>query len=96
MRRWRARNPLRAIFFTLRDNARRRGHVFKLSFLHFKQIITENGYLENKGRRKFSLTIDKKIDALGYIDGNIQVLPNIENVIKYHYGHNYKTVYYES
>lgn len=39
--------------------------------------------MAGKGITKYSLHVDKIIDELGYVEGNLQVLPNTDNVRKY-------------
>lgn len=78
-RKWRAENPFLAAYDNLRWNAKRRGHVFTLTFVGFLAIPRINEYVWLKGRRKQDLTIDRIKSELGYEDGNCQILTNEEN-----------------
>lgn len=81
-RKKRAKNPIRASFNDLRSNAKRRDRHFDLSYEYFRTFVLENGYMENKGRGKGRLHIDRIKHHLGYIEGNIQVLFAEENCRK--------------
>ena len=78
----RAVNPIKLVFNRLKQNAKRRKLEFSLSLEHFTEIVSESGYMSLRGRGKHDLTIDRIISPLGYVDGNIQVLPMSENVKK--------------
>jgi hypothetical protein len=39
--------------------------------------------MAGRGITKYSLHVDKIVDALGYVEGNLQVLTNTDNVRKY-------------
>lgn len=79
---WRLNNPVHCAFDNLRASARKRKIVFTLTFDHFKTVILPTRYMDEKGREKFCLHIDRKVSTRGYEDGNIQVLTCTENVIK--------------
>lgn len=79
---WRLCNPVHAAYDNLRASARKRKILFTLTFDHFKTIIASTAYMDDKGRTRFCLHIDRKETALGYVDGNIQVLTCTENVQK--------------
>ena len=70
----------------LKTNARIRGVAFNLSLQEFRQWAKETGYLDNCGRKKKNLTIDRinRDNPLGYHIDNIQVLTNGENARKYY------------
>lgn len=71
-----------ASYHNLKNNSKRRGHLFLLSFEDFRELCYETKYLQGVGKTKTSLTLDKIIPALGYVKGNIQILPNHENARK--------------
>ena len=73
---------MRAAFKALRDNAKRRHKIFTITFQDFKELCIETRYMAGKGREKLSYTLDCKINELGYVKGNIQVLPKIVNCSK--------------
>jgi hypothetical protein len=89
MRTWKENNPLRYKYNKLRDNARRRGKQFTISFDYFKNFIEENWeYMSKSGRTKRSLHIDRKEVHLGYVPGNLQILTCSENCKKRHEEYN--------
>lgn len=79
---WRANNPVHAAYDNLRASARKRRIVFTLTLEHFKTIIEPTRYMDDKGRTRFCLHIDRIQTARGYEDGNIQVLTCTDNVQK--------------
>ena len=68
------KNPHRYWYGVLRRNAKRRGKIFTISLEYFIQFCKETNYINLKGKKSGSMTIDRKIDELGYIDGNLQIL----------------------
>jgi hypothetical protein len=78
----RLNHPLEAVFRTLRDNARRRGKPFELTLEDFRQVVTESGYIDARGRHVGMLHIDRENPLLGYVRGNIRVLESGENSAK--------------
>lgn len=82
-RRTRAADPIRYSFINLRTNAKRRGKVFTITLEYFKQFCYRTDYIAGKGRTADSYTVDRINESLGYEPGNIQVLPNADNVRKY-------------
>lgn len=83
--RFKQNNPVKYAFFVLKNNAKRRGKKFSLSFNHFESIINNTAYMSLKGRCSGDLSIDRIKEELGYEDGNIQVVTNKANLGK-HYG----------
>ena len=81
---WRERNPMKYAYNNLKSNAKRRGIPFDLSFEHFKEVAIKYKYIAGKGITKYAYHIDKIKDELGYVDGNIRVMRNTDNVKKYH------------
>ncbi len=79
---FKANNPEKYAYFTLRQNAKRRKKVFTISFEYFKKFCKKHEYIQRKGITKLGLHIDRIIEELGYIEGNLQVLTNSENVKK--------------
>lgn len=72
---WRAKYPMKACFQTLRQNARRRGKIFKLTFVQFEKFCYRTNYLAGKGRKKDSFSIDRIDNSKGYTVDNIQMIP---------------------
>ncbi len=79
---YRADNPIMAAYANLRSNAKRRNKEFKISFEYFEKWCREENYIMGKGRTKTSYTIDRDKDELGYVEGNLKVLENADNVKK--------------
>jgi hypothetical protein len=67
----------------LKHNAKRRGKPFDLTFEQFKKFCVKTNYMQGKGRTKDSYSIDRIKEHLGYIEGNIQVLPVGKNKKKH-------------
>ena len=83
MKEWRKKNPLKYAYRALRDNAKRRGKEFSISFEYFKKFCIKTEYEKKRGIFKDCYTIDRINPDLGYVEGNLQVLTNSENVKKY-------------
>lgn len=79
---WRLNNPAHAAYDNLRSSARKRKIVFTLTLAHFKAVIEPTRYMDESGRERHCLHIDRIETHLGYVDGNIQVLTCTENVQK--------------
>lgn len=77
------KDPAAYFFEILRSNAKRRKKDFTLTLEEFRLFCTETGYLEAKGKKPKSLTIDRKDHTKGYSYDNIQVLTLTENVRKH-------------
>ena len=82
-RRARAKDPVKAAYWILKANAKRRGKVFTLTLDEWREFCVETEYIAGKGRTSKSASVDRKIEALGYTRENIQKLPLGENVKKY-------------
>lgn len=76
---WRKKYPMKAAFQTLRQNSRRRGKVFMLTFEEFKKFCYKTNYIAGKGRSKESYSIDRVKNDNGYLLSNIRVLTVSEN-----------------
>lgn len=83
LRNWRKNNPEKYCYQTLRNNAKRRGKEFDLTFDQFLNFATKTDYILGKGRTRESFHIDRIDETKGYTLNNIQVLTNSENVKKY-------------
>lgn len=64
----------------------KRDIFFGITFEEFKQFCLETGYLEVKGKRSLSQTIDRIDNNKGYTLGNMQMMSMRSNVQKYHEG----------
>jgi len=76
-------NPIRIAYTSLKNHAKERGKDFSLTLNQFKEFCVKSNYLNCKGIEKFSYHIDRIDERKGYEIGNIQLLTNTENVIKY-------------
>lgn len=66
---------MKACFQTLRQNARRRGKSFTITFEYFQRFCYRTNYIAGKGRTRESYSIDCVINELGYVQGNLKVRP---------------------
>lgn len=83
-RKTRAADPVRASFIARRNNADRRGKPFTITLEYFREwCIKVNYFRYKRGRAADSYTVDCKINELGYVPGNLQLLTNRDNVKKY-------------
>lgn len=80
---WRENNPEQYAYMTLRDNAKRRGIPFTISFAYFKRFCRKTKYIQRKGIWKYSYSIDRIKNHRGYVPGNLQLLTVSENSSKY-------------
>lgn len=78
----RARNPAKAAYSILRDNAKRRGKEFTLTLEQFTEWATTTGYLNRRGRQAHHFHIDRIDPSKGYTIDNIQPLTCSANTIK--------------
>jgi hypothetical protein len=70
------------LFRTLRNNAKRRGIFFALTFEHYVEECRKHNYFELRGPGADDLTIDRDVPALGYVDGNLKFISRKDNSIK--------------
>jgi hypothetical protein len=82
-RKYRKQNPMKAAFQNLRQNAKRRGHDFNLTFNEFEYFAIKTDYIAGKGIMKESYSIDRIDNEKGYQLGNIQILTNSQNAKKH-------------
>jgi hypothetical protein len=82
-RNYRERHEMKDCYQHLKDNSKRRGKVFDLTFDEFERFAVKTNYLAGKGIRSNSYHIDR-IDENGpYSIDNIQILTNIQNIRKF-------------
>jgi hypothetical protein len=81
-RREKISNPIGYHFNILRTNARRRGKEFTLTKVEFEQFCKETNYINLKGKKSTSMTIDRIDPNKGYSYDNIQILSQAENGAK--------------
>lgn len=96
MKRHRRNNPFNYVYNVVKQNAKRRGIEFGITPEQFKAWCIENNYLNDKGQRSHSATIDRVKNERGYFIDNIQVLTLADNVRKMYvdYGYKFKMVRY--
>jgi len=75
-------DPVRYSYNNSKRNAKRRGIPFEISLDYYRQFVTPTQYMARKGRFKASLHVDRKFEWLGYVEGNLQVLTNEQNLRK--------------
>lgn len=67
-------DPLGYTYDILKQNARKRRKEFTITKEYFRKICEESGYLEAKGQKSNSLSLDRINPIFGYIPGNIRVI----------------------
>jgi|SRR6478736_10491681 len=72
--RFQEKNPIKHVFMYMRQNARRRGKKWELTFRQFCRFVKRENYMELKGKTPKSMTIDRKKNHLGYTKDNIQAV----------------------
>lgn len=82
MRRWRANNPLAAMLLLWRNRAKKKGVPFDLTITYLEWLLEGTGYVENKGRFRGCLHLDRIVPSVGYVRGNVCVLPAEVNCSK--------------
>lgn len=75
-------NPQKYTYNVLKNNAKRRGKSFELTFAEFQKLCEETGYMDSKGRTANAATLDRKDPNKGYTYDNIRVISNSLNVAK--------------
>lgn len=78
----RERDPVAYSYRNLMDRAKQRCKPFSISLDYFRQFCYETDYIKGKGRNAKSFTVDCKINELGYVEGNLQILTLEANAIK--------------
>lgn len=74
-RSWALRNPEKYLYANLRGNARRRGKYFGITFPEFLEFLKREKYLEKvRGRTKYSVSIDRERNDLGYVADNMRAV----------------------
>lgn len=81
---WRFENPLHAAFDNLRASARKRRIKFTLTLEQFQTLVEPTRYMDDKGRTRHCLHLDRVDVSRGYEFDNMQVLTCEENVAKGH------------
>ena len=79
---WRKENRELAHFAQIKDRARQRSQVFELTIEQYRALINGTGYTEQRGRKAFSLHLDRIDPLLGYTMDNVRVLGASDNCRK--------------
>lgn len=79
VRKYRANNPIRATYYNLKNNAKRRNKDFQLTFEEFGEFATKYQINYGKKRTKDTWSIDRVDPSKGYSIDNIQPLTLSEN-----------------
>ena len=74
--------PEKAVYQTLKDNAKRRNKEFSLTFEQFLSIAIPTEYMTKRGKTRTSLSIDRDKNYLGYTVDNCRVIPLGANTVK--------------
>lgn len=77
-----ANNYLNYTYNLLRSNAISRNKEFALTLDQFKQFCADTDYLERKGKKGSSLTVERIDPLKGYEIGNIRALDHYSNSYK--------------
>lgn len=78
----REKYPMKNAYWNLKANAKRRGKIFELTFEQFESFCYETDYLQGRGKKKTSYSIDRIDNSKGYVIENIRVLSLSENAKK--------------
>lgn len=81
-RQLKARHPATYVLNAIRQRAKKRGVSCTITLTEFKTWCEDTGYLEGRGRKADSLTIDRIDPDLGYSLDNIRVLGHRENSLR--------------
>lgn len=81
-RRYKEKHPLKYSYYKLKFRALERGITFNLTFAQYEEFAISTGYASERGKTKFSLSIDRIEVDKGYEVGNLQVLTLSENTHK--------------
>jgi outer membrane phospholipase A len=81
--RYRKNHPIKYAYQVLKNNAKRRGKEFTLSFTYFEKLVKDNDYMNKKGTKSKSLQVDRVDELGGYSDINVQCITLRENRYKY-------------
>jgi len=73
---------MRYAYNTLKQNAKRRGKVFLLSWSDFLTFAFATHYLNRKGKSRDSFSIDRIENERGYVPDNLRLVTVAENSAK--------------
>lgn len=78
----RLRDPAKSLFHEKCSNAKRRGKEWSLTLEQFREIVSQQEYMDNKGSTRHCLHLDRIDNTRGYHFDNIQIITCAENVAK--------------
>lgn len=78
-RMFKERQPVTYVLNMLRHSARKRKLPFTITKTEFTELCAKTGYLERRGNKKTSLTIDRVDSNEGYHIWNLQVMTHADN-----------------
>lgn len=78
-RRLKASQPATYVLRLIRQSAKRRDIACSLTLAEFKEFCARTGYLEKRGKKPTSLTVDRIDHRRGYHADNIKVSTHAEN-----------------
>ena len=81
-RRYRANNPIKYAYESIKDSAKKRSISFTISLEDFTDWCNATGYADNKGKYRLTNHCDRIDATKGYEVGNLQLLTERENVQK--------------
>lgn len=76
---YRLRNPMRYAFYQVKESARKRNIGFELTFPQFEMFCKSTGYVDGKGQKPDSLTIDRIRTNEPYSWHNIRIMSHADN-----------------
>lgn len=83
-RKTREADPVRYSYNNRKANAKRRGKPFTITLDYYREFCVKvNLFGLKRGRHGDSYTVDCIINDLGYVEGNLQIMTNTDNVKKY-------------
>lgn len=78
------RDYVRYVYNYWKANCKRRGRENTVTLEQFRKFVSDNGYIERKGKEKYSLCIDRRDNNRGYHLDNIRTITLSANSIKRH------------
>lgn len=77
-------DPVRYTYRLRKSRAKERGHSFTITLEEFRRWCAENDYMDKKGKKAGSASIDRIDPSIGYTYNNMQVLSLADNSAKQH------------
>ena len=75
-KRWRLeKDPVAYVYSATKSNAKRRGKEWGITLDEWREWCASNDYIEKRGKKKKSSSIDRIDNSQGYFLWNIQILP---------------------